>query len=323
MQTDEHEPAEHLPPPPSTGQVLQAVIDLLDEVDEAFNADRWAVLNARREHSTWLLYDGAALRHCCRLLYEIETAATAGLELSARMLSRAHMEAWFVALYIHYGGHDALLKVAQDSRQELEGIEREAQEFNTWLATEKERATERGMKVARNNDGMAKWNAANPEAPAKTLLDEPYVPKLSTINVDLTEAIDGLSAHPAQGLPIKNIVDVLTGLGPQKGFSRESLRPMYVIYRTLSTIGTHTNISILDAYFMPGGFIRIAPMPINGSVIDTIRVSSLYSTAFLAGCVLGDHGTETPIADEIRDWLKPDPSGRTTWASGLRSAAPA
>jgi hypothetical protein len=66
--------------------------------------------------STWLLYDGAALRHCCNLLYETEVAADADLELSVRMLGRAHLEAWFVALYIHFAGYEALLKVAQDAR---------------------------------------------------------------------------------------------------------------------------------------------------------------------------------------------------------------
>lgn len=83
---------------------------------------------------TWLLYDGAALRNCCRLLYEIEVAAAAGLELSVRMLGRAHMEAWLVALYIHFGGYEALLRVAQDARHSLEGIELEARQFDEWLA---------------------------------------------------------------------------------------------------------------------------------------------------------------------------------------------
>jgi hypothetical protein len=86
--------------PPSSAQVAQGVIDLLGEVDEAFSSDRWAILDSGRQHSTWLLYDGAALRHCCRLLCEIEVAAAAGLELSVRMLGRAHMEAWLVALYM-------------------------------------------------------------------------------------------------------------------------------------------------------------------------------------------------------------------------------
>jgi hypothetical protein len=77
------------PAPPSSAQVAQGVIDLLGEVDEAFSSDRWAIFDSGRQHATWLLYDGAALRHCCRLLYEIEVAA-AGLELSVRMLGRAH-----------------------------------------------------------------------------------------------------------------------------------------------------------------------------------------------------------------------------------------
>jgi hypothetical protein len=149
--------------PPTSEQVAQGVIDLLGEVDEAFNSDRWAILDSRRQHATWLLYDGAALRHCCRLLYEIEVAATAGLELSVRMLGRAHMEAWLVALYIHFGGYEALLRVAQDARHSLEGIELEARQFDAWLAAEKTAARKSGRKVAKTNGGIAQWNEKNPD----------------------------------------------------------------------------------------------------------------------------------------------------------------
>ena len=95
------------PAPPTSEQVARGVIDLLREVDEAFDSDKWAILDCGREHVTWLLYDGAALRHCCRLLYEIEVAAAACLELSVRLLGRAHLEAWLVALYVHFGGYEA------------------------------------------------------------------------------------------------------------------------------------------------------------------------------------------------------------------------
>jgi hypothetical protein len=135
------------PAPPSSAQVAQGAIDLLGEVDEAFSSDRWAILDSGRQHSTWLLYDGAALRHCCRLLYEIEVAAAAGLELPVRMLGRAHMEAWLVGLYIHFGGHEAPLKVAQAARHSLEGIELEARQFDEWLDGEKIAARKSGRKV--------------------------------------------------------------------------------------------------------------------------------------------------------------------------------
>lgn len=166
------------PPPPTSAQVAQGVIDLLAEVDEAFSSDRWAILDSGRQHATWLLYDGVDLRHCCRLLYEIEVAAAAGLELSVRMLGRAHMEAWLVALYIRFGGYEALLKVAKDARHSLEGIELEARQFDEWLAAEKTAARKSGKKVAKTNGGIAQWNEKNPDVPPKPLLDEPYVPKL-------------------------------------------------------------------------------------------------------------------------------------------------
>jgi hypothetical protein len=305
------------PAPPSSAQVAQGVIDLLGEVDEAFSSDRWAILDGGHRHATWLLYDGAALRHCCRLLYEIEVAATAGLELAVRMLGRAHMEAWLVALYIHFGGYEALLKVAQDARHSLEGIELEARKFDEWLAAEKTAARKSGKKVAKTNSGIAQWNEKNPDAPPKPLLDTPYVPQLSTTNLDLSSLIDGFGPHEAQDLSVSEIVDALTKWGPEKGFSRESFRPIYLIYRTLSAIGTHASMHILDAYFVPGGFIRVAPMPVNGSASDSVRATSLYGTAFLAARVQGERGIPTPVADEICDWLKPDPSGRAAWAPGL------
>jgi hypothetical protein len=58
----------------------------------------------------------------------------------------------------------------------------------------------------------------------------------------------------------------------------------------LSAIGTHPTLNVLDSYFMPGGFIRIAPAPVNGSMIDNARITALHGTAFLACAVLGDYG---------------------------------
>jgi hypothetical protein len=304
------------PAPPSSAQVAQGVIDLLGEVDEALSSDRWAILDSGRQHATWLLYDGAALRHCCRLLYEIEIAAAAGLELSVRMLGRAHMEAWLVAFYMHFGGYEALLKVAKDARHSLEGIELEARQFDEWLAAEKTAARKSGQKVAKTNGGIAQWNEQNPDVPPKPLLDEPYVPQLSPAGLDLSGLIDGFGPHEAQGLSLSEIVDTLTKWGPEKGFSRESFRPIYLIYRTLSAIGTHASMHILDAYFVPGGFIRVAPMPVNGSASDSVRATSLYGTAFLAQRVQGERGIPTPVADDICEWLKPDFSGRAAWAPG-------
>jgi len=305
------------PPPPTPEELSDGIARLLAEVADVLASDRWAILDRGSEHVTWLLYDAAALRHCCRLLYELEIAAAANLELAARLLARAHLETWLVGLYIHYGGFEALERVAQDTRCGLEATNNDAKHFDQWLTGEKRSSRQRGQRVARTNEGIAKWNESNPEAPGKPMLEVPYVPQLRTTGLDLTDRIEDFGAYEAQSLAVSEVVDALTELAPLKGFGRESFRPIYLIYRVLSAIGTHPTMHVFDAYFLPGPFIRIAPLPVNGSIIDNARITALHATAFLASAVLGEQGSPTPVADEIRGWLAPDPSGRSAWAPGV------
>lgn len=72
------EDSEGIRPSPTPEQLTDGAVRLLTEVDEAFATTRWAILETGTEHVRWLLYDGAALRHCCRLLYEMEIAAAGG-----------------------------------------------------------------------------------------------------------------------------------------------------------------------------------------------------------------------------------------------------
>ena len=316
---DESGPGDVLPSP-TPEELSDGIVRLLAEVDEAFESDRWAILDRGTEHVRWLMYDGAVLRHCCRLLYEMEVAAAANLELAVRLLARAHLEAWFVGLYIHYGGIEAVERVAQDTRYSLEGTQNDASQFDQWLAAEQKSARKRVKKVERANKGIEQWNEAHPDAPAKPLLDQPYVPQLQPTGLDLSDRIAAFGDYEARPLPVSEIVDALSKLAPEKGFGLESFRPLYVIYRVLSSIGTHASLNILEAYLVPGkpgGFIRIASLPINGSMIDNARITALHATAFLARAVLGEQGSSTPVADEIADWLRPDPSGRAAWAPGV------
>jgi hypothetical protein len=303
-------------PPPTSEELSEGIVRLLAEVADVLATDRWAILDRGSERVTWLLYDAAALRHCCRLLYELEVAAQTNQELAARLLARAHLEAWLVALYIHYGGFAAVERVAQDTRYSLEATDSEARQFDQWLTAEQKSARKRAWRVERAYNGITQWNEANPEAPAKVLLDPPYVPQLQPTGLDLSDRIAAFGAYDARPLPVSEIVDALTKLGPAKGFGSESFRPLYLIYRVLSAIGPHATLNIFESYLVPGRFIRTAPVPINGSIVDTARITALHGTAFLASAVLGDQGSRTPVADEFRARLMPDPSGRSVWAPG-------
>lgn len=186
-------------PSPTPEQLSDGTVRLLAEVSEAFATSRWAILDRGSEHVTWLLYDGAALRHCCRLLYEMEIASAAGLELAVRLLARAHLEAWLVGLYVHYGGFEAVERVARDTRYSLEGTNNEVGQFDRWLTGEQKSARKRARKVQKANQGIAQWNEANRDRPTKTLHDQPHVPQLRPTGVDLSDRIAAFGEYEARG----------------------------------------------------------------------------------------------------------------------------
>jgi hypothetical protein len=224
---------------PTSEELSDGIVRLVDEVDRELATDRWAIIDARTDHVKWRLYDGAALRQCCRLLWEMEIAARSDQEFSVRLLHRAHLEAWLTGLYIHYGGFEAVTRVAQDTRHGLEAANNEAAAFDQWLVGERRSACRSSRKVQRTNDGIQKWNEANPQLPAKPLNVAPHIPQLQATGVDLGDRIADFGGYEARPLPVSDLVDLLTKLGMEKGFGNESLRPIYLIYRVLSAIGTH------------------------------------------------------------------------------------
>lgn len=305
------------PLPVTPEEVADMAVRLLEEVGETLSTDRWAIVNTGTDHVKWLLYGAAALRHCCRLLYEMEVAASINQEFSVRLLGRAHLESWLVALYIHYGGSEALTRVAQNTRHDLEATANDAATFDTWLTTEQRAARRRFRKTEQNNIGIQRWNEENPDGPAKPLLDTPHIPQLQPTGIDFSDRIAEFGSYEARSLPVSEVVDALTKLALDKGFGVENFRPLYIIYRVMSAISVHPTLNVFDTYLIPGNFIRVAPLPINGSAIDTTRATALHATAFLAGAVLGDQECPTPVADEIRMRLEPDPSGSSAWTPGL------
>jgi hypothetical protein len=91
------------------------VARLLAEADAALSSNRWAIRNTGAKHVFHRLYDAAALRHCCLLLKEIEQSVRAGQDMTVRLAGRALVEAWITAVYLHFGGYDALIKIVQDT----------------------------------------------------------------------------------------------------------------------------------------------------------------------------------------------------------------
>jgi hypothetical protein len=315
---DEHTATEKgddvAPSRPTAEEFADLAERLLREVDQELSTNRWAILNIETKHATWRRYDMAALRHCCGLVREIEAATAGGLEFAVRTLGRAHMEAWLTALYVHFGGHEAVVRVDQNTEYQTKALANDSQEFDKWLKSERKAAHRSARKVEKRNEHISLRNASNPELPPVPLLSAPHIPQLAEARVDLRDRMDGTDPVP---LPVRDVVDLLTKLAVEKGFGQESFWPVYLIYRALSMIGTHPTMHVLRSYLTAGGFVRSSASLQTDSAAETVRIWSIHGTAFLAGRVLGDAGCPTPVADEVRWRLESTPSGGSPWAPGI------
>lgn len=194
-----------LPTAPTSEELAEGLIRLLAEADAAISSDRFAIINVRTPGTLHRYYDVASVRHCCLLLMEIELSAATGQEMTVRILGRVFIEAWLTALYIHFGGYDALIRVAQDTVYQVQLTDRDLKDFDQRIARDEKNATAWAAKIRKANAGIAGRNTANPQLAAKPLFPEPRITQLTPTGIDIskriTEDFAGITAqlYPAFG----------------------------------------------------------------------------------------------------------------------------
>ena len=310
-----------VPTEPTSEELSDGARRLLVEVDTALCGSAFAIVNTKTRGTLHRYYDAAALRHCCRLLEDIEQCSVAGQEMTIRIVARVFMEAWLTALYLHFGGYEALERIAQETVYQVQLIHNDLKDFDAGLPRARKKARQKAKAVSRANAHLARWNATNPSQPLKSLHEEPYVPQLRPTGIDISRRLtEDFKGVQAQHLTLKEITDRLTELGPEKDFAQETFRPLYIWYRIFSGGSTHANINVYDAYYQPGpAFDRAAAHPTDDSLAMAVRITALYCTAFLTGWVLLDAGVAAPVATELRKRYEPDPTGQASWAPGIHS----
>lgn len=305
------------PAEPTSEEIADGAQRLLTEVNAALSGNAFAIINRQTRATVHRYYDAAALRHCCQLLKDIELCSAAGQEMTVRILARTFIEAWLTALYLHFGGHEALERIAQDTVHQVQLTDKDLKEFDARLRQAKKTARRKLKTVATTNAGITRWNTSNPSQPSKRLHDEPYVPQLTPTGIDISRRLtQDLKDIKPRRLPLTEITDRLTELGPDKGFAQETFRPLYTYYRIFSAGSAHANLNVYDAYFQPGRTFDHAAAQPASMLTMPVRLTALYCTAFLAGWVLPDAGVPAPIATELRNRYEPDPSGQASWTPG-------
>jgi hypothetical protein len=290
---------------------------LLNEADTALSSSRWAVINNGTPSTRHRLYDAAALRHTCGLLRSISLSALDEDELGVRVLGRAHTEAWLTGIYLHFGGNDALQRIAADTKHETITTNNAIKHYDAELTRAKKKARNKLKAVREANAGITIWNERHPEESPKALLDEPYISQQSRAGIDLTTRIADFGEVQEQELSLSEVTEALTKLGPERGFARENFSQLYLYYRLMSSASIHPTLHLYDSYFEPprGYFVHTTAQPTGNSAIIVTWGTALYATALHAGWVLHDADQPSPIANELRAHLEPDPAS-AGWSPG-------
>jgi hypothetical protein len=305
------------PHSPTSEELADGARRLLAEVDAALGGSAFAILHSQRRSTVLRYYDAAALRHCCRLLEDIEQCSAAGQEMTVRILARVFIEAWLTALYLHFGGWEAFYRIAQETVYQVKHTHDDLRDFDAKLIEAQRKTKRKTKRIDRANADLTRWNESNPSQPPKPLHQKPYVSQLRPTGIDVSRRFTkDLKDVEARHLPLSEITDRLTELGPVKGFAMETFQPLYLMFRIFSGGSTHVNLNVYDAYYQPGpGFDRAAAHP-KDSMAMAVRFNALYCTAFLAGWVLSDAGVSAPVATELRNRYEPDPTGQASWTPG-------
>ena len=232
---------------PQDNELSGLIAALVTEVDDALRSDVWVLLD--KPSVSVRVHAGGALWHCCVLLADLDLAGVAGREINLRLLARAHIEAWIVALFIHYGEIDALEKLAADLKRSFQVQHDEGIRYDKKLKNELRRIQKANQQIRKDNAGMSRWNEAHPEMPLKQLdpsFEQPHVRRSIWI---YPRPISKMSGVTARSLPFTSIISELNRLAKAKAFGEENFDVIYIVaYRLLSAVGAHPTLEVFNSY---------------------------------------------------------------------------
>jgi hypothetical protein len=296
---------------------LELGASLLSEIDATLSSDAWVIYNQGEMSTKVKAYGAASLRHSARLTSEIMDAVRRDQELTLRILGRAQIEAMLFGLYVHYGGEYALKRMASDLRKDNETLIEEFRQWNRGLVRERFRTLRLTRKLEKQNANIYLKNFISGDGEQILIQELPYVPRPTYARIDEKAMMRDLNGVVPRNLPLSEVVDWLTKNGPKLGLSKESFRPLYHIYRIISSVGPHPNFLLYESYIdRPKGMqmYRSIAIPRPGTDANQSLINTVFSTALLAESILGSEGQSIPETRRIRSLLEPniDSRGWTT-----------
>jgi hypothetical protein len=274
---------------PDSQDLARLAAEVCTDIDVVLSSDRWRLLltSSTVGHH---IHAAGALRHTAALLRDVVDAVDAGREVAARVLGRAHLEAWIVGMYVMAFGDDAIEDIERGYVRAIEAQHASLAAYDDRLRTDIAKARKRNARIRRRNRDVAAWNSANPDEPPKPLLDEVPVPQRDLVDVDLRRALaEGApdeDEDEAGRVPVSALVARLNEYGRDHEGPDAVFDMVYDLgYRGLSTLGAHPTLWVLNAYldFKPNGLFVSSVRDLRApTMTDGILNTAVLLTATLA-----------------------------------------
>jgi hypothetical protein len=276
---------------------------LVEEVNMLLSSPRWRLL---RQSSTvnHHAHAAAALRHVGALLIDIVEAAKRRREAALRVLSRAHLEAWIVGMYVMAFGDEALADIEAGYVKAISAQQNRLADYNKQLQRDIKKAKAQNKRIRAANKHAERWNEAHPHEEPKPLVEEVPVPMRTAVDLDLDRALGGgAPADEVSPLALAGIVARLNQYGRAQEGPDAVFDMVYDLgYRGLSTLGAHSTLWVLKAYLdfserstMVGTVAQMAAPSMAGSALNT----GVMLTAALSQKVIALKGDEAPVASSV------------------------
>jgi len=243
----------------------------------------------------------AGLSHTCVLLERLDAERRTGDDMVARVLARAHWEAYVVSTYLHYGGLDAYLDLAGSARKALRTQHTRISAANQRIVKNRERLETINSSRREHNKGIAARNARTGEN--IPMLELVSLPSELPLPFDLGPILAQMTSVQEARFSIEDMERRAFKLAAEaEGEHVRELSNYDFLYRSLSFLGAHPTHWVLERYLaIPGLMIHVLPVADVAPLAETAVFSGLGLTAFLAGRVLQAFRCDVSYFDTVTE----------------------
>jgi hypothetical protein len=224
---------------------------LVAEIDARLNSSDWQFAGEKESETKGRLLLAAAMRHCARLLSELDAADSTNLLFATRLIARTLYDSLSLTVYLSFFEDVGYEQARSHFKAHVNEVIGSVRRINARISADALKAEQKWVPPLVSTDSLEKLSKSLGTSRSK---------------LDFGEMVRRISEADGQG------------------FFRENLQRIRLIYGAASLFAPHTNYWVLKGYFYSETHGELVPTLEVFSGNDTSRGDRLF-TMHLSACV--------------------------------------